>query len=362
MATAKDAPLDRFDRAATWESFRETIESFYDKGWTDGLPVIPPTEDAVAEMMAAVDRDPAEVIGIVPPRQGVATIESVAANAVMAGCKPAYFPVVVAAVEAMLDERLNINGVQATTNACAPLTIVSGPIVEELGINAGSNVFGHGYRANATIGRAVRLTLVILGGGYPETGDKSPLGMPGKFTFCIGESPSSPWSPLHAERGFGEHESGVTVMAVDAPRAFMTPEDLDPVASLEAIAVEVTHITHNVHHAGEYLLVLNPLVARSLADHGWERGDIRYHLYENARVPMEEFRRMQERRGVTNPGNKARWPKWLESAGAETRVPAIRRVDDLVITVAGGTQLTWNALLGGWGNFGGWAVTRPVSG
>ena len=92
MATAKDAPLDRFDRAATWESFRETIESFYDKGWTDGLPVIPPTEDAVAEMMAAVDRDPAEVIGIVPPRQGVATIESLAANAVMAGCKPAVLP------------------------------------------------------------------------------------------------------------------------------------------------------------------------------------------------------------------------------------------------------------------------------
>ena len=111
----------------------------------------------------------------------------------------------------------------------------------------------------------------------------------------------------------------------------MTPEDLDPVASLEAIAVEVTHITHNVHHAGEYLLVLNPLVAQSLADHGWERGDIRYHLYENARVPMEEFRRMQERRGVTNPNNKARWPKWLESAGpgdAGARHPPRRRPGD----------------------------------
>ena len=249
----------------------------------------------------------------------------------MAGCKPAYFPVVVAAVEAMLDERLNINGVQATTNACAPLTIVSGPIVEELGINAGSNVFGHGYRANATIGRAVRLTLVVLGGGYPETGDKSPLGMPGKFTFCIGESPSNPWGPLHAERGFGEHESGVTVMAVDAPRAFMTPEDLDPVASLDAIAVEITHITHNVHHAGEYLLVLNPLVAQSLADHGWERGDIRYHLYENARVPMEEFRRMQERRGRHQPRQQGALAEVAGVGGPgdeSPRHPARRRPGD----------------------------------
>ena len=227
LTTVDPRKAARTETESTWQAFHETIESFYDKGWTDGLPVIPPTQDTVERMLETVHRDPTEALGEVPPRNGVATVEAVAANAVMAGCRPEYFPVVLAAVEAILEEPFNLNGVQATTNAAAPLTIISGPIVQELNVNSGTNVFGHGYRANATIGRAVRLVMVVIGGGYPETGDKAPLGQPGKFSYCIAESPAIPWEPLHVERGLAPGESGVTVIGVDGPRSFTTAEDLD---------------------------------------------------------------------------------------------------------------------------------------
>ena len=160
-----------FTAADSWESCIETIEEFYRKGWTDGLPIVPPTpEPHRAHGRRAAGRDPQEVLGPVPPRMGVATVETVAANAVMAGCRPDYFPVVLAVVEAALDERFNLNGLQATTHPAGPLVIVSGPVVDDLEINYGTSAFGPGFRANATIGRALRLVMMVLGGGYPETG------------------------------------------------------------------------------------------------------------------------------------------------------------------------------------------------
>ena len=351
----------RFPQEATWEACLETIESFYEKGWTDGLPVVPPTEDSVRAMLATVDRDPLEVLGPVPPRLGIATVEAVAAICVMAGCRPEYFRVVLAAVEAMMEERLNLNGIQATTNAAAPLAIISGPIVKEIKVNTGTNVFGHGYRANATIGRAVRLVMVVLGGGYPETGDKSPLGQPGKFSYCIGESPSNPWEPLHVERGLPPEASAVTLIGVDAPRAFTTSsQEVDPLNALRDIAREITHLTHNVHFGGEVLLVLNPLTAQRLADARWNKDDIRYFMYEKARVPLEQFQAAESGHGVVNPENKLRWPMWLRVPDEGVRVPALRKPEHLVITVAGGTQLPWSALCGGWGHFGGFSVTRAI--
>ncbi len=360
MTTVDPRKAARTETESTWQAFHETIESFYDKGWTDGLPVIPPTQDTVERMLETVHRDPTEALGEVPPRNGVATVEAVAANAVMAGCRPEYFPVVLAAVEAILEEPFNLNGVQATTNAAAPLTIVSGPIVQELNVNSGTNVFGHGYRANATIGRAVRLVMVVIGGGYPETGDKAPLGHPGKFSYCIAESPAIPWEPLHVERGLAPGESGVTVIGVDGPRSFTTAEDLDPAASLQQIAEQITYLSHNVRQGGEFLLVLNPLVAESLHRAGWDKRDMRYFIYERARLTQERFAEVQAVRGVVNPDNKARWPMWMRSLREGDLVPVVRRLEDLVITVAGGTQLPWSAICGGWGNFGGWSVTKPV--
>ena len=192
-----------FTASDSWDSCIETIEEFYRKGWTDGLPVVPPTPDLIARMVEGCGRDLQEVLGPVPPRMGVATVETVAANAVMAGCRPDYFPVVLAAVEAALDERFNLNGLQATTHPAGPLVIVSGPIVDDLDINYGTSAFGPGFRANATIGRALRLVMMVLGGGYPETGDKSVLGSPGKYVYCIGESPDAPLgaAPRRLRRG-----------------------------------------------------------------------------------------------------------------------------------------------------------------
>ena len=172
----------------------ETIEQYYENGWTDGFPIVPPTEDAVSDMINASGRDPYEVLGVVPPRNGVATVEMVATNAVMAGCKPEYMPVVLAAVEALLDEEFDVQGLQATSDPAAPMVIVCGPVVQEIGINHGASLFGPGTRANATIGRSLRLILINLGGGYPDSGDKSTLGSPAKYSYCVGVDIDTPWS------------------------------------------------------------------------------------------------------------------------------------------------------------------------
>ncbi|MEK7874017.1 MAG: hypothetical protein AAB502_09215, partial [Chloroflexota bacterium] len=166
------------------ESLEAINDAFYEKGWTDGLPVVPPTAERIQRMLDYVRRGPSEVVAHLPPTDGEATIEKIAVNAVMAGCRPDYMPVLIAAVEAITEPRFNLNAIQATTNPVAPLTIINGPIRKELNVNCGSNALGQGWRANATIGRAIRLILVNVGGGLPGTVDKATLGMPGKYSFC----------------------------------------------------------------------------------------------------------------------------------------------------------------------------------
>lgn len=192
----------------------EASQLFYQQGWTDGLPIIPPTRTRVDEMIHWLDRLPDEMIGLVPPRQGRATLEKLAINAVMAGCRPEHFPVVVTAVGAILEPSFGLAGVQATTGPHAPLIIVNGPIVRTLNINSESNAFGPGWESNAVIGRALRLVLLNIGGGIPGTVDKSTQGQPSKYTFCIAENEeANPWEPLHVERGFDQATSTVTVVA-----------------------------------------------------------------------------------------------------------------------------------------------------
>ena len=358
--TGRGQSAPTFSKADTWDSFLEAIEEFYEKGLTDGLPVIPPTRESVDRMMATVDRDPLEVVGNVPPRLGVATIEAIASNAVMAGCLPAYFPVVVAAVEAMLEERFNLNGIQATTNPSTPLAIISGPIVEELNINSGTNVFGHGYRANATIGRAIRLVMVVLGGGYPETGDKSALGQTGKYSFCIAESPAIPWEPLHVERGFAAHESAVTMIGCESPVSF-TPGGVGPDSSLWGIAEQIKTSTATIRRGGELLLVLNPAVAGPIFERKWTKNDIREFMYEKARVPLEKIKAEGRIAPSTGEGTEW-WPRWLdvEDPNGETMLPVLRKPENLIITVAGGPQAGFCATCPGWGHMGGWSQIKRI--
>src|SRR5215470_14680570 len=201
-------------------------------------PAEPELADAIESLfergVAASRRDAAELIALVPPNYGRATVEKIAINAVMAGCRPDYLPVVLAAVEAMCDEKFDLHGVSATTNAPAPLVIVNGPIRAKLDINSGAGVFGPGWRANATIGRAVRLVCVNLGGARPGDVSMSTLAHPGRYAYCIGEhEEESPWESLAVEHGFGPGESTVALLAADAPlgvyaQRSRTPEDLMP--------------------------------------------------------------------------------------------------------------------------------------
>src|SRR5215208_532186 len=194
------------------------IELYFQQGWTDGLPIVPPTEERVRECLEYSGHQASDVVGLVAPRNITITAEKVAINAVMAGCLPAYTPVVFAAVEAMADDRFNLHASMASTAGAAPLAIVNGPVTQEIGLNSGDNVFGPGWRANATIGRALRLVLMNVCRGQPGVMDKSTLGHPGKYSYCIAENEiDSPWEPLHVERGLQAAVSTVTLFAAEAP-------------------------------------------------------------------------------------------------------------------------------------------------
>ncbi len=197
----------------------EEIDALYqERGWTDGLPIVPPTEASVAEFLRWTDRYPREVIGVLPPRQGEATVERIAANAVMAGCRPEYFPVILAGIEALTDPLFNLDSIQATTHPVATLLVVNGPIARAIGLNAGYNAFGQGFRANVTIGRAVRLVLMNVGGGLPGTGDRSTQGNPAKIAYCVAENEAeNPWEPLHVEAGLPADASVVTAFGCEGP-------------------------------------------------------------------------------------------------------------------------------------------------
>ena len=258
-------------------------------GYTDGLPVIPPTPDRVAAMVAGVGRSPKDVIATLPPGQGEATVEKIAVNAVMAGCRPEYMPVIIAAVEAVARPSFNLGVCQVTTHPASPMMLLNGPVRKDLSVNSGTNALGQGWRANATIGRALRLVLVNLGGAEPETVDKATQGQPGKYTFCFGENEEeSPWEPLHVEGGFRPDESAVTVVAAGATHHLLNGgndgEDVLKTVTYGIISAATNHV---VLPEGEPLLLLCPAHANNLSLAGYTKEKLKRHLFEYARVPVE---------------------------------------------------------------------------
>ncbi|MEE9275693.1 MAG: UGSC family (seleno)protein, partial [bacterium] len=204
------------------ETAPDPFEHFFDLPWSDGLPVVTPTEARLAWMLEGTSRAPGEVLGPVPPADHEATVEGAAMHAVMAGCRPAHLPLVLGALEALLIESFNLGGIQATMGPGGPLLILNGPFAREAGLHAGSGCFGPGFRANATVGRAIRLLLMNLGGALPGISDMSTFGSPCKFTYCVRENEEqSPWPPLAADRGFGAGENVLTAMNGEAPRMAM---------------------------------------------------------------------------------------------------------------------------------------------
>ena len=315
----------------------DTIETYFENGWTDGLPIVPPTEAVVAEFVESSGRPYDETLGAMPPRMGIVTVEAVATNAVMAGCRPEHMPVVLAAVGASLDERFDVRGLQATSDPAAPLIIVSGPVVEQLEMNHGVGLFGHGNRANATIGRALRLVMINLGDGRPDTGDKSTLGSPAKYSYCIAGDVNTPWSPIHSDFGFDAGDSCVTLFAADAPRGNSPAGSGSMEFALWILADSLCNLNHNMIHGGHMLGVVSPLIAHGLHDEGWTKRDVQLYLYERARVPVERVRRYKELRYGRNveAGAPYFWPKWLDTDGPETMLPVVRDPDNIMIVVAG---------------------------
>ena len=269
-------------RRVEFADAEDDVEAMYERGWTDGLPVVAPTEARVLRMLEGTSRDPQEIVAIIPPLLEPATVEQVAINAVMAGCKPEYFPVVLAAVEAACTDQFNIHGLLCTLWFSGPVVIVNGPIRHEIGLNSGKNALGQGTRANATIGRALQLVIRNLGGGKPgDDGiDRSALGAPSKVGWCFAEDEENlpdGWPSLAVERGFAPTDSTVTLFAGHGPSGAVdqtsrTPEDLTRSLAGRLIA------TGHPHQRSEAMLVMTPEHQRVFADAGWSKQRFRDEL------------------------------------------------------------------------------------
>ncbi|OLC32787.1 MAG: hypothetical protein AUH81_15575 [Candidatus Rokubacteria bacterium 13_1_40CM_4_69_5] len=329
------------------EAEADPIEALYARGVTDGLPVVPPTPDRVRRAIEACGRHGGDLVALVPPNYGRATVEKIAVNAVMAGCRPEYLPVVIAAVEAVCDEAFDLHGVSATTNAPSPLVIVNGPVRAALDVNCGAGVFGSGRRANATIGRALRLVCVNVGGARPGAISMSTLAHPGRYTYCIGEYEEvSPWPSLAVEHGFGPQDSTVAVLAADAPLGVYDQRSRRAADLLATIAPSLAVVAnHKMTHWGDTVLVLSPEHAQTIAGDGWTKADIRRNLFERLRRPVRDLVPGKDG-GDGLPEHVLR--KFRHPQDDETLIPKFRSPENLKIVVAGGTAGRFSAIVPGW--------------
>ena len=312
----------------------DELEEMFERGWTDGLPVVPPTEDRVQAMLGGADGSVS--LGLVPPSMGEATLERVAACAVLAGCRPEYFPVIVAAARAVLDPAFNLHGQAVTTQPAGQLVVVNGPVRRAIGLNSGMGALGPGFRANLTIGRAVRLLVSLSGGAMPGGLDRATLGHMGKVGFCVAEDEeTSPWEPLHVERGFDAGRSVVTVIGSDAPQNISdhrsrTPEDL---AWILAWAAAPSWSVNWWPLAEPSVFVICPEHAAMFASAGWSKQRLREFMFEAVRKPAGELRR-----GETT--------RFVHAAADETLVPKWASPESIVLLVAGGEAGRYSAVLG----------------
>lgn len=324
----KPSPLD----LNLSDDVEEVTNRFYREGWTDGLPVIPPTAARVDRMLAGMPwRGADDPIGVVPPGMGRATMRRIAVNAVMAGCAPEYLPVIVAALQAVLEPVYGLAHRQTTTHAGAPLMIVNGPLVKKLGINYGNGLFGPGWRSNATIGRALRLILINLGGAIPAEVDFAQHGHPGKYSFCIAEhQDASPWGPLHVERGFDEGDSTVTLINAEAPQSITENEQTHPIEIMRTFASNMATLGgNNLHSQGHPVLVMGPEHAAHIAAAGWSKRDVKMALFDRARLPWGLAKNRGKSKGPF-------FPNWVDQRDDNAMVPILGHPDDLILIVGGG--------------------------
>ena len=328
-------------------------EAMFARGWSDGLPLVPPTEERVLRMLDGTARDPQEVLGLVPPDLASATVEKIGVNAVMAGCKPEYLSVVLAAVEAVLEEEFAMHGVLATTMFVGPVVVVNGPVRRRIGMNSKGNALGQGNRANAAIGRALQLVIRNIGGGRPQEVDRATLGNPGKYTYCFAEDEEgSSWEPLAVERGLQPGRSAVTVFAGFGLQGVVDQESRDP-ESLSRSFAESLKAIHNVKSAPscDALLVVCPEHHRTFKDAGWTKARLYEELYRLCEIPGDEL--VAGAKGIAEGGPPSLAGKTVNKF----------RPGGLMIVRAGGDAGMFSGIIGGWsagGPRGSLPVTREV--
>jgi hypothetical protein len=328
----------------------ELIETYFERGWTDGLPVVPPTEKSIAAMLAGAGLRGDETIGEIVERGAIVSAEKLAINAVMAGCRPEYLPVVVAAVRGLCHPHFAYHGPASSTGGSAMVLIVNGPIARRLGVNSGNNVFGQGARANATIGRAVRLVMMNVMNTRPGFLDRATLGTPGKYSFCFAENESGhPWEPLHVERGYRPEQSAVTVYASNSLCQVYNQLAAEPEPLLRCFADALCNLgTPNLRGFNQSLVVFAGEHTDILRRSGWSKRDVRRFLMENARRTAADLKRAGRRPGEIEPGDETTWKH------------AFERLEDILIVCAGGQAGSWSACLPGWGNKWTRSVTTPI--
>lgn len=308
---------------------------FFQRCASDGLPTIAPTPLAVAKMVEGSGRRAGDRVGVVPPRGGVATVEQIAVNAVMAGCRPHHMPVLVTAVKAMLAPCFNLASLQATTHPVAPLLIVHGPIAQRLEMGSGAGAFGPGSMSNAVIGRAVRLILWNIGGAFPGVVDRATQGSPSKYSFCIAENiAATPWGSFVSERGLRDGANAVTVYGGEAPHNVNDHEHGDAEGILRVAADVLRTLGSNTwfiswHGQKELLLILGPEHAASIAASGWSRRQVCEYLYH-------AISRRRDELALGGMYGMRDWPPQLEGLPAAALIPAVPSPDDILVLVAGG--------------------------
>lgn len=315
----------------------DPIEACHERGWSDGLPVVPPTPERVYRMLQGTSRKPDEVLGLMPPDLVPCTVEKVAINAVMAGCKPEYMPVVLAAVEAALIDEFGMHGLLCTTMFAGPLVLVNGPAAKRVGMNSGVNCLGQGNRANASIGRALQLVVRNVGGGRPGEIDRATMGTPGKYTFCFAEAEDSEWDSLAVERGFTSEQSVVTLFAAEGVQAIVDQKSRTPESLARSFALSLRSVDHHklVMH-GDAMLVVSPEHCRVFTDAGWSKARLHEELDKLLTLPGKDL--VMGAQDITEgmPQN---------FAGAD--LPKFRP-GGLMIVRAGGPAGLFSAVIAGW--------------
>jgi len=348
---AGDFPRHRVEVIRGRDAWHRANELFYLRGWTDGLPIIPPELSKVEQMVgyAGLPRD--HIVAELEPLRGMATIEKIAVNAVMAGCIPEYISILITLTAAIATPEFNLRGVQTTDENVTPLVIFSGALSNRLNINSGFGALGPGWRANAVIGRALRLVMHNLGGGWPAAVSLAGLGQPGRYSLCFAENTTlNPWDPLHVELGFDPAASTVTLMRAES--VVNITGGLEEIASVMGSAVS----QFSLMHGGKVVVVLAPYVAQRLADDGWSKYDVKRWLHENSCIATAQWERWWGRKTLASH----QWPQWVMSAASHGAIPVVEKPDDISLVIAGGDlHIPQHAYLPTWG-FPPCRITRPI--